>query len=244
MAQDEEKQEKQEIPWVHLDVVVITLRGLEAVRTQEEAEALAAAAGAKMDRYTEKGNGSGDGGETTVVLYEPFTALCGTRTGGPESGETEIMVQIHDMEGFLLEELEWAAGLLEQAILLARQRDPQDTGPRESAVMKTRHCMNTDRIPDGQPENRMDAPISEMFLTHSRYRCVNAITWERDEDAEKDILEETGETGKEYRYWSESITTLPSTPRRRELREVLMATYTVGARFLLKDILEERNPGG
>ena len=236
-----QSEENQEILWVHLDLMVITLRGLEAVMTREEAEALAAAAGVKLTHYTEDGNSSG--GETAAVLHEPFTTIRMTRNGGPESGETEIMVQMEDMDGSLREELEWAAVLLEQAVLLARQRDSRDAGEGESAVMKTRHCMNTDRIPDGEPEDRMDKPINEIFLTPSRYRCMNAITWERDEDAEQAILEDTGETGKEYQYWSESITTLPAEPSRAELREILMATYTVGARFLLKDALAEKNPG-
>ena len=182
MTQSEETQEKL---WVHLDLMVITLRGLEAVTTREEAEALAAAAGVKLTNYTEDGNGRG--GETTAVLHEPFTTIRMTRNGGPESGETEIMVQMEDMDGSLREELEWAAVLLEQAVLL---------------------------------------------------------TWERDEDAEQAILEDTGVTGKEYQYWSESITTLPAEPSRAELREILMTTYTVGARFLLKDVLAEENPGG
>ena len=134
------------------------------------------------------------------MLHEPFTTICGTRTGGPESGETEIMVQMEDMDGSLREEFEWAAGFLEQAITLARQRDSQDAGPEESTVMKTRHCMNTDRIPDGEPEDRMDKPFNEIFMTPSRYRCMNAITWERDEGAEQAILEKTGETGNEYQY--------------------------------------------
>ena len=238
-----QSEENQEILWVHLDLMVITLRGLEAVMTREEAEALAAAAGVKLTHYTEKENDGGDSREPAAVLHEPFTTIRMTRNGGPESSETEIMVQMEDMDDSLGEELEWAAVLLEQAVLLARQHDSQDAGEGENTVMKTRHCMNTNRIPDGEPEYRMDAPISEIFMTQSRYRCMNAITWERDEDAEQAILEDTGETGKEYQYWSESITTLPAAPSRAELREILMATYTMGAKFLLKDVLAEENPG-
>ena len=74
-----------------------------------------------------------------------------------------------------------------------------------------------------------EKPTSGNYRTETGTRFQNTITWELNED----VTEDSGE--KSYEYWSESLT--GAIPNREDLAQLMKATYSVGARLILGDLI-------
>ena len=96
-------------------------------------------------------------------------------------------------------------------------------------------------MPEGVPEEQTETPVTLRFLTPSGNRCLSTATWERDHEFEQMCIEDGDDPEIRYSYRIESITNIPPAPGRQALLEIIMAPYTVGARFLLGDPIRDEN---
>ena len=222
------EQEQEEIPDITLGLMVLTIHGVDVIKNEEGARELAQAWGTELQQYQEHTKGElraqMEGGEAIIQV---------TQSGEETPAGSEITIPVEERQPTLKEEFERAAALLKLAASRAT-----GTVPQEGIPLKTRMCMDTDRIPYGYTDNRREEPVSEIFLTESGHRCLNTITWERDEGLEQAILEDEGEVVSSYMFWSESLTTVEPHTSEQELLQILMATYTVGARFMPQEHLD------
>ena len=100
-----------------------------------------------------------------------------------------------------------AATVLEKAFKHAHDRGGRATP--EQITLTTRHCLSSDQIPDGQPDERVKEPLTQNFYTENRQRLLSTLTWERDYDLEQD----TGMGERSYNFWSQSVTKTEADPQ-------------------------------
>lgn len=200
-----------EIPWIHLDLLTARITGAELITTTEQAEELALATGTQVQRDTAHSQE-----KHRTFLDEPFTEL------EVENDGTDITVHIYD-DGSLEEELQWVVQLIRNAVRISGAED-------NAHQLRIRLCMNADKIPDGEPEER-DTPLSNTYQTEAGTAFQHMITWEKDDD----ISEDMGETS--YNYWADSIT--GHIPDEEEMENLLKATYSVAAAAILGDMLAD-----
>ena len=231
-AAGENQEEQDDPPWVQLAFIEVTLQGTRVITSIGDAQALALAWGTTLTIPTphpaiQALRADLDHPQTTIEVQEPGDGTRPTST---------ITITVENQEKSPREELTQAADLLALTI----SRTPATETPPEGTVLRTRMCISTDRIPLNHPETRHREPVTENFLTPSGHRCLNAITWRRDDEIEQAILQDHGDIVNSYLFWSESLTTTGQQPTSEELLEILMATFTVGAKFLLQDNLDSQ----
>ena len=224
-------EDQDDVPWVSLQDIYFTLQGLRVINGMADAHALALACGTKLTQTTTL---PGDRRLQVNLQDPPTTIEIDAQETLDEPAGSKITIEIQDENNSLKEELRQAARIL--AVAASRAHSPNS--PQEETVLRTRMCMGTDRLPAGQTDTRHAEPISEGFLTPAGHRCLNAITWERDDDIEQAVLQEEGEVITSYLFWSDSVTTIGPRPDPEELLEIIMATYTLGGRFLLQEHLD------
>ena len=227
-GQGPEEQEQEEVPYITLGLIALTLQGVDVIISKEGAQEMARAWDTELYSYEEH-----PGGEIRAQMEGAEATITVTRAGEETPAGSDIVLAVYEQEITPKEEFERAAALLK----LATSRAVRE-GPQEEIPLKTRMCMDTDRIPEGYTDKRMKEPVSKIFLTESGKRCLNAITWERDDGLEQLILEDEGEVVNCFMFWSESLTTVKPDTTEQELLEILMATYAVGAQFMLQEHMD------
>ena len=222
--------------WVHLDLMVITTGSMLAFRDEQEAGELASIMGTELIRYTQ-----GKGGTTSATMRGPLMDVSVTAPEDALQGYTKFWFQMYDEDRSLRGELMHAAAILEKALKYAHDRDGR--GASQQITLTTRHCLTSDKIPEGQPDERIEEPMARIFYTENLRRLLSTLTWDRDHDLEEDIRQDTGEEERSYNFWSQSVTTAQAAIGQEDLLQILMSTYTVGAMFLLELPLRSTSPG-
>ena len=222
-------------PKIELGAVIVTLHGREIFRNRDDAERLAEATGTQVAKY-------GEGKEERTIQIElkkpPMTIITVTRHGDGRPGNTEFIIYVNDLKGSLKRELEEAAGLIDQGTRL-HPEGPAESGPPKETLFKAIHLMNTDEMPREHPREQRENPVAQRFLTPSGNRCLSTMTWRRDRELEQIDIENDEHQGPQYAFRIETMTTVPEEPGSQALMEIIMSAYTVGAKFLLGDPIED-----
>ena len=225
------EQEQDDAPWIHLAIITVTLPGMKAITGLDDARKLARDWDTKL---MGENNALRDRG--TQFIMDKFQAGIEVIPAGEERPASSMITVVpEDQDDSLTMELEHTSNLVEMAISRGRR---EDDGQESGTVLKTRMCLSTNRIPDGYGDSRLNKPLSYPFLTPSGHRCLDTITWERNDEMEQEILQDHRDVVNSYLVWSESMTTVPEKTTSTDLLEIMMATYTLGARFLLQDLAE------
>ena len=219
--------DEQHSTWVHLDMSVITVHGLQAIRDEQEARDLASA----MDLELQACELNKDA-TISAALNDQIMQVKSTSPNDGLRGTTQFWVQVYDHNGSLQHELDHIATTLHKALTHINHRP--DENPASRLTLTIRHCMNSDHLPPGQPERRVDEPISQFFQTETGQPFLSTMTWERETDFNKEIQAQPGQEDPTYSFWSQSVTRIQAIPTTEHMLQLLMATYTLGALFLLE----------
>ena len=201
---------------INADLMVITLFGQGAIRSETEAQELARRTGRELVNFT----------ASPLGIHETVTE---DMTLESDWRQTNLMFVLEDL-GNLRAEMEWATRTILEAVKISPQphRGPDVPWSFDQGIeiIRIHLCMTANCIPQGEPEE----PEMDTYQTEGGTSFHNSLRWERMDDLPED------ETDAWYNHWSTSILPVRKMPEEQELLAVIMGTYTVAGLRLLGDM--------